>query len=139
MDREGAKRELAPLKDLSKDIQSVEDEIERLMTIATKMTTSFDPINITGTPKNRMEEAMVKLDDYRKRLSNLLLETIDYKNRCLDKIVLIEPKSLQKILLYYYFQNLTLEKTAEMMDKSYQWTYELYLTALDKYAEISST
>ena len=139
MDREGAKRELAPLKDLSKDIQSVGDEIERLMTIATKMTTSFDPINITGTPKNRMEEAMVKLDDYRKRLSNLLLETIDYKNRCLDKIVLIEPKSLQKILLYYYFQNLTLEKTAEMMDKSYQWTYELYLTALDKYAEISST
>jgi hypothetical protein len=134
-----AKKELAPLKDMAKDIKSVEDEIERLITIATKMTTSFDPVNIVGAPKNKMEDALMKLEDYRLRLSNLLMEDIAYKNRCLDIVYRIEPKSLQKILLYYYFQDNTMEKTAELIGKSYQWTYELYKSALKKYAEISST
>lgn len=131
-----AKRELRPLKELAKDIQSVEDEIERLMAIATKMTTTYDPINVESTPKNRIEEAIVKIDDYRERLSKLLLEIIDYKNKCLDKIEQIEPKSLQKILLYYYFQNKTIEETAELMGRSVRWTYEIYNMALEKYSEI---
>ena len=131
-----AKRELRPLKELAKDSQSVEDEIERLMAIATKMTTTYDPINVESTPRNRIEEAIVKIDDYRERLSKLLLEIIDYKNKCLDKIEQIEPKSLQKILLYYYFQNKTIEETAELMGRSVRWTYEIYNMALEKYSEI---
>ena len=131
-----AKRELRPLKELAKDIQSVEDEIERLMAIATKMTTTYDPVNVESTPKNRIEEAIAKIDDYRERLSKLLLEIIDYKNKCLDKIEQIEPKSLQRILLYYYFQNKTIEETAELMGKSVRWTYEIYNMALEKYSEI---
>lgn len=134
-----AKKELAPLKDMARDIKSVEDEIERLLTVATKMTTSFDPVSISGTPKNKMEEALMQLEEYRGRLSNLVIEEISYKNKCLDKVYQIEPRSLQKILLYYYFQNKTMEKTAELIGHSYQWTYELYKTALEKYAEISST
>lgn len=134
-----AKRELHQLKDMSKDIQSVENEIERLMTVATKMTTAFDPINISGTPTNKMEEAIIKLEDYRGRLSNLILDDLEFKNRCFDIVTKIEPRSLQKILLYYYFQDKTMEQTAELIGKSYQWTYELYKTALEKYAEISST
>ena len=85
-----AKRELYQLKDMSKDIQSVENEIERLMTVATKMTTTYDPINVTGTPKNKMEEAIVKLEDYRGRLSNLILKDLDFKNRCFDIVTKIE-------------------------------------------------
>ena len=122
---------------MSKDIKSVEDEIERLMAVATKMTTSYDPINISGTPKNRMEEAVIKLEEYKSRLSNLVVEDIKYRNKCLDKVERIEPKSLQKILIYYYFQNKTLEKTAEILDRSVRWTHEMYKTALEKYSEIS--
>ncbi len=136
MTRKEAKRELRPLKDMAKDIQSVEDEIERLMAVATKMTTTYDPINVSGTPDNKMEKAIVKLADYKDRLSNLVIEDLEYKNKCLDKVEKIEPRSLQKILIYYYFQNYTLEKTAEMIGKSVRWTYEMYLTALDKYSEV---
>ena len=139
MTQKEAKKELRPIKDMAKDIKSVEDEIERLMAVATKMTTSYDPINISGTPKNKMEEAIVKLEDYRSRLSGLILRDLEYKNRCFDIVTKIEPRSLQKILLYYYFQDKTMEQTAELIGKSYQWTYELYKTALEKYAEISST
>lgn len=131
-----AKRELRPLKDMAKDIQSVEDEIDRLWAVATKMSTGFDPVVVTGTPNNRMEEAIIKLEDYKGRLSKLLIDSLDYKNKCLDKVEKIQPRSLQKILIYYYFQNFTLEKTAELLDRSVRWTYEMYKTALEKYSEI---
>ena len=131
-----AKRELRPLKDMAKDIQSVEDEIDRLWAVATKMSTSIDPVVVTGTPNNRMEEAVVKLEEYKGRLSELIIDSLDYRNRCLDKVEKIQPRSLQKILIYYYFQNFTLEKTAEVLDKSVRWTYEMYKTALEKYSEI---
>ena len=139
MNQHGAKRELQPLKDMARDIQSVEDEIERLIAVATKMTTTYDPLNVSSSPGNRLEEAVIKLDDYRDRLSGLVMENITYKNKCLDKVLQIEPRSLQKILLYYYFQDKTMEQTADLIGKSYQWTYELYKSALKKYAEISST
>ena len=136
MTRKDAKRELRPLKDMAKDIQSYEDEIERLMAVATKMTTSYSPMNVSSTPENKMENAIIKLEDYKSRLSDKILENLELKNRCLDKVEKIEPKSLQKILIYYYFQNYTLEKTAELIGKSVRWTYDMYLTALDKYSEV---
>ena len=132
-----AKRELKQVKDMEKDIKSVELEIERLMTIATKMTASFDVVNVSSSPGNKIEEAVAKIDDYRGRLSRLLVEDIGHKNKCLEKVQQIEPRSLQKLLILYYFQDKTLEQTAELIDKSYQWTYELFKSALEEYAKIS--
>lgn len=139
MTRKEAKRELRNIKEMEKDIKSVELEIERLMTVATKMTTSFSPINISGSPENKLEKALIQVEEYRRRLSNLLLESVQTKIRCLDRVNMIEPKSLRKVLLLYYFQDNTLEKTAELIDKSYQWTHELMNDALDKYCEISDS
>ena len=136
MTRKEAKKELRPIKDMERDIRSVELEIERLMTVATKMTTNYDGVNVQGTPANKMEEAVIKVEKYRAKLSSLILKHLDYKNKCLDKVEQIQPKSLQKILIYYYFQDFTLEQTAEKIDRSYQWTYEMYKTALDEYSKI---
>lgn len=136
MTRSEAKRELKPIKEMEKDIHSVELEIERLMAVATKMTTSYDGINVQGSPKNKIEETLIRVEEYRSRLAKMLLNHLDYKNKCLNKISQIQPASLQKFLLYYYFQDITLEKMAEKIDKSYQWTYTMYQTALDKYSEI---
>lgn len=137
MTRKEAKKELTPIKEMEKDIQSVELEIERLMTVATKMTTGYSPVNVSGTPENRLESALIQVEEYRGRLSNLLLEQIRYKNRCLEKVRKIEPLSLQKILMMYYFQDRTLEQISEMIEKTPRWTYELFLSALDEYAKIS--
>lgn len=137
MTREEAKKELHVLKEMSKDIKSIEDEIERLLTVATKMTTSYEIVPSSGTPKNKIEEALVKLEDYRGRLTNQILRCLNYRAMCQEKLEKIEPASLQKVLRYYYFQDFTLEKTAELLDKSYQWTYERFLSALDKYSEIT--
>jgi len=131
-----AKRELRPIKEMEKDIRSVEEEIERLMAIATKMTTNYDGINVQGTPSNKMEEAVVKIEQYRSKLSTMMLKHLDYKNQCLNKVEKIRPKSLQKLLIYYYFQDCTLEETAEKIERSYQWTYEMYKTALEEYSKI---
>lgn len=136
MTKEQAKNELRPLKDMAKNIRSIEDEILRLETLATRMTPNYESSPVSGTPKNKMEEAVVKLETYRSRLSHAIIDTLDYRQRCRDKIDQIQPRTLQTILNYYYVQDNTMEQTAELIGKSYQWTYELYKTALEKYAEI---
>ena len=136
MTRREAKRELRPIKEMESDIRAVELEIERLMTVATKMTPNYNPIG-SGGSGNRVEEAIIKVDEYRSRLTNLIMESLVKKNECLNKVSKIEPASLRKILILYYFHNLTLEKVAELIGKSPRWTYEMYLTALDEYCKIS--
>lgn len=137
MTREEAKRELKPIKEMESEIRSVEEEIERLMALATKMTPTYNPDKVSGTPRNRLEEATIKLDEYRSRLSKMIQNSLEHKNRCLNKVGKIEQTTLRAILIYYYFQDNTLEQTAEKLKKSYQWTYELYTTALDEYCKIS--
>ena len=136
MTREEAKNELKPIKEISKDIESVELEIERLMAVAMKMTPNYDPNLGSPSYHNKIEEALIKVEEYRSRLQHLLVKSLDYKNRCLNKVSQVEPTTLRTILILYYFQDLTLEKTAEKLDRSYQWTYELYCSALDEYAKL---
>ena len=136
MTREEAKRELKPIKKMQYQIRSIELEIEQLMAVATRMTPNYDGNKVQGTPRNKIEEAAIKVEEYREKLSKVLLKSLDYKNRCLNKIEKMETGTLRSILIYYYFQNKTLEQTAEELDKSYQWTYELFQSALDEYAKI---
>ena len=136
MTREEAKRELKPIKEMESRIRSIEEEIERLMTIATKMTPNYEGSKVSGTPKNRIEEVTVKIEEYRAKLSKHLLKSLDYKNRCLNKVEKIETGTLRTILILYYFQNKTLEQAAEEMDRSYRWTYDIFTSALDEYAKI---
>ena len=81
MTREDAKRELRPIKEMESRIRSIEEEIERLMAVVTKMTPNYDANKVTGTPKNKIEEATIKIEEYRSKLSKLLLNSLDYKNR----------------------------------------------------------
>lgn len=137
MTRKEAKNELRPIKDMDADIKSVELEIERLMAIATKMTPTYDSDKVTTTEHNRIEDAIIKIDEYRTRLSKLVVDSIDYKSQCLAKIQQITPKSLQKFLIFYYFHGYTLEKISETIDRTPRWTYELFCMALDEYAKKS--
>ena len=134
-----AKKELWEIKVMEKDIKAVELEIERLMTIATKMTPGYDVINTQGSQHNRIEEALIKIEEYRSRLSNLMIENLDYKNKCLDKVRKIHPSTLGTVLKYYFFMNYTMERTAFEIGKSYQWTYSMYQTALEEYCKVSES
>ena len=136
MTRREAKRELRPIKEMESDIKAVELEIERLMTVATKMTPSYGEKG-SSSHKNKLEEAVIKINDYKSRLTRLVTDSLDRKNACLTKVEKIEPVSLRKILILYYFHDMTLEKVAETIGKSPRWTYTMFLTALDEYAKIS--
>lgn len=137
MTREEAKKELKSIRYIDSRIKSIELDIERIEAVATKMTPTYDIVNSAGGHKNRIEEALVKKEEYKSRLAKWMLRELDFKNKCLTKIEKIQPASLQQFLLFYYFDGLTMEKIAEIIDKTPRWTYELYCTALDKYAEIS--
>ena len=135
MTQEQAKKELKVLKSMAKDIQAVELEIERLMAVAMKMTPTYNPDHVMTSSSSKIEDALIKVEEYRSRLSKLLIKSLDYKDKCLAKVNQIEPPSLRSVLIYYYFQDNTLEKTAELLGKSYQWTYTMFTTALDEYAK----
>lgn len=136
MTRKEAKNELRPIKDMESDIRTIELEIERLMTVATKMTPNYNPVG-GSSQKNKIEEAVIKIEEYKTRLTKMTLKSLDYKNECLNKIMRINPTSLQKFLILYYFQGMTIEEMAEVIDKTPRWTYELFCTALDEYSKIS--
>jgi len=136
MTREEVKRELKPIKVMESQIRSIEEEIERLMAVATKMTPNYEGDRITGTPRNKIEEATIKIEEYRGKLSRMLIKHLDYKNNCLNKVEKIGTGTLRTILILYYFQDKTFEEVAEAMGRSYQWTYEVYKMALDEYAKI---
>jgi hypothetical protein len=138
MTREEAKKELKPIKEMEADIRSVELEIERLMTIATKMTPNYEG-SVQGSGGNRTEDAIIKIEEYRGRLSKLLQESLDYKAKCLNKVEKIYPRTLRTVLMFYYFSNNTMERTAELINHSYQWTYSMFQSALDEYCKISDS
>lgn len=137
MTRDEAKRELRPLKEMDNDIRAVEEEIERLMAIATKMTPVYDTDKVNNSFHNKIEDALIRVEEYRTKLTKLVLKNLDYKNKCLNKVSRISPASLQKFLVYYYFQNMTLEQMAEKIGHSSRYTYTMYEAALDEYSKIS--
>lgn len=137
MTRSEAKRELYPMKDMERNIQSINQEIERLMTVATKMTTNYAPVNVSGSPSNKIEDALIKAEEYKRKLDAIQDDLLEHKNRCVTKVHKVESETLRTILVEYFFKNRTMEQTAEFLGKSYQWTYELYKSALDEYAKIS--
>lgn len=137
MTREEAKNELRIVKKIKHDSRPVNLEIERLMTKATKMTASYDAVISTSFHSNKIEEAMEKLERHWDRLAKIITLNAAYMDHCLDKIEQMKSRTLREILVYYFFMDNTLEQTAEKIGKSYQWTYELYKSALDEYAKIS--
>lgn len=136
MTRKEAKNELRPIRQMGSKIKSIELEIERLEAVATKMTPSYDPNKTNNAYHNKIEEAVIKKEEYRGRLAKWLLKQLDYKNRCLNKIEKIQPESLQQLLTLYYYQGLTIEQISEVMEHSPRWTYDMFCSALDKYAEL---
>ena len=135
MTRKEAKNELRPIKEMEADIKSVMMEIERLDAIRTRMTPTYDADKVSGTMSNRIEEATIKILDYRERLATLTTKKLDYMDRCLNKIEQIEPSSLRMFLRLYYFDGMTIERISEIIDKTPRWTYELFCSALDEYAK----
>lgn len=137
MTRKEAKNELRPIKDMEAEIKSVMLEIERLDAVRTKMSPTYDANKVSGTMSNKIEDATIKILEYRERLAKITTDKINYMERCINKIDQIEPTSLRMFLRFYYFDGLTIERISEIIDKTPRWTYELFCSALDEYAKKS--
>ncbi len=85
MTRKEAKNELRPIRQMDSRIKSIELEIERLDAVATKMTPSYDANKVSNSYRNKIEEAIIKKEEYKTRVAKKLLVQLDYKNKCLKK------------------------------------------------------
>lgn len=136
MTRQEAKDELYKIRYMDSRIKAIELDIERIEAVATKMTPSYE-WKSPGAQRNKIEEALIKKEEYKAKLAHWMIRELDYKNMCLTKVRQIQPESLQQFLMFYYFDGLTMERISEIINKTPRWTYELYNTALDEYAKIS--
>ena len=137
MTKKEAKEELQEIRYMDSRIRSIELDIERIEAIAMKMTPSYDGVNTSGSHKNKIEEALIKKEEYKSKLARWMIKELEYKDRCLTKVRQIQPESLQQFLLFYYFDGLTIERISEIINKTPRWTYELFSTAIEEYAKIS--
>lgn len=81
-----------------------------------------------GDKVPELTELKEQLKEYIKELSKKKAKTLD----------IIRTMSLrkQRIMILYYLQNHTIEKTAEEMGKSYTWTWTELQDAVDEFEKI---
>lgn len=132
-----AKEYLMQLKDIDNLIATESEELLHSEELALRTTQSCDSERVqTSGTSDKVGEAATSTVDLENVIIQNIQELISIKNNAIRIINLIPAFKLRTVLLKYYVQNKTLEKTAVEMDKSYQWAYELHKRALKEFDKI---
>ncbi len=131
-----AKEYLEQLKKIDDLIKSLEEEYDRLMTRATNTAVKYrDVVAHSGECSSPQEQNGPELAEYSSKIKEMQKELNATKNKAMDIIKQIQPIEYQIILIKYYIQNKTIERTAEEMRTSYRWAAELKKRAVKEFAK----
>lgn len=126
-----SRQALEQLKNIDNLIIEYQNELKELESIIATPKLDFSMIksgNIsdpTFKTTNQLEELKGKIKENQSRL-------ISVKYRCLKVINMLSAPHAN-IIFYYYYRNYTFEKTAALMDISYQWAWELHRRAIKEF------
>lgn len=134
-----AKGYLRQIKDMDNLINTYQDEIDVLMTMATSTTQHIKEVNVMTSHENQFEDTMAKIIDMRNEINELIDKYVEMKIFARRIVEQIQPFNYQTVLLKYYFQNKTFEQTAVEMNMSYQWICELHGRALTEFEKIQKS
>ena len=133
---EETKRELGAYLQDKKLLKEKEDDLEELITRATKITTELSDMP-KGTPKleDRMAELASQIVDMKNEKYGQIIKMYKTKKQIEDKIDLLEQP--YRILLYFkYIKGKNLTEVANVIGYNYKWTCEMHGYALKKYKEL---
>lgn len=129
-----SKEYLHQLKSLNDLVSACQDEIDTLRALATRITSAPKEVSVMEShDKSKIEKIMPKLLELEADMNYYIDSLIDLKAEAQRYIMLVRPIKLQTVLIKYYMQNKTFEKTAVEMGKSYQWVCELHGRALQAF------
>ena len=132
---EETKRELGAYLQDKKLLKEKEDDLEELITRATKITTELSDMP-KGTPQlqDKMAELASQIVDMKNEKYGQIIKMYKTKKQIEDKIDLLE-QPYRNILYFKYIKGKNLTEVANIINKEYKWTCKLYGEALKKYKE----
>lgn len=133
---EETKRELGAYLQDKKLLKEKEDDLEELITRATKITTELSDMP-KGTPKleDRMAELASQIVDMKNEKYWQIIKMYKTKKQIEDKIDLLE-QPYRNILYFKYIKGKNLTEVANVIGYNYKWTCEMHGYALKKYKEL---
>lgn len=133
---EETKRELGAYLQDKKLLKEKEDDLEELITRATKITTELSDIP-KGTPQlqDKMAELASQIVDMKNEKYGQIIKMYKTKKQIEDKIDLLE-QPYRNILYFKYIKGKNLTEVANVIGYNYKWTCEMHGYALKKYKEL---
>ena len=127
---------LEEVKDLDKLIKQIKDQIEIEEGMLTDTAVHYKDIQVqTSGAKDMIGEKVPEIADLINDLKEYKRELADKKRLALTVFRKLQPRR-QSILMLYYIQGKTLEKTAEEMGKSYTWLWDEMQEAVTDFSKI---
>lgn len=117
-------------------LKEKEQELEELITLATKITPELSDMP-KGSRKieDRMAEFASKIVDLKNEKCNQIIKMYKTKKLIEDKIDQLE-QPYKNILYYKYIKGYNLTEVANEVKKEYKWTCVLHGQALEKYKNL---
>mgnify|MGYP003368275393 FL=1 len=130
------KKELCSYLQDKRLLKEKEDDLEELITKATKVTKELNDMP-QGTPEiqDRMAELASQIVDMKKEKYEQIINMYKTKKKIEDKIDILE-QPYKNILYFKYIKGLNLTEVANKIGYNYKWTCELHGHALAKYKQL---
>ena len=133
---EETKRELGAYLQDKKLLKEKEDDLEELITRATKITTELsDMPKGTSQLQDKMAELASQIVDMKDEKYGQIIKMYKTKKQIEDKIDLLE-QPYRNILYFKYIKGKNLTEVANVIGYNYKWTCEMHGYALKKYKEL---
>ena len=132
-----AKKFFQQLWDIDKQISVKMEQIERLKSLATKVTAAMSEVNSKPSGVSRStEDTMAKIIDLQNELDAEVRQLMDLKCEAYAILRLIPNEKQRRSLEYRYLNCNTMEKVGEKLGCSTKWAREIINAALEEAEKI---
>lgn len=130
------KEYLGQIKDLELNIKHMQEELEELRSVATKITSTLSGERVQSSGSNqKMADAVCSFVDLEKEISAKIAESYLKKREIIKTIELLDYKN-RDFLYKVYVQGYSLSDVASMSNKEYGWSTYRHGIALERLREI---
>lgn len=128
---------LEQMRGLDNYIKQLNMQIEQEESLLTDISVHYKDVSVqTSGAKDLMSEKIPEIVELQNQLEAYVKELEGKKLLTLRLLKQMKDRRHSQLLMLYYMQNKTLEKTAEAMDKSYTWTWEEMQEAIQEFERL---
>lgn len=129
------RKHLEEMKELERLIDQLKTQILIENHMLTDTAVHYKDIQVqSGGNKDMLGDKVPELAELKEQLKDYIQELTKKKIKTLDTIKKMSMRK-QRLMILYYLQSNTIEKTAEEMGKSYTWTWTELQEAVNEFEE----